>query len=124
MITVIKAAKTLNDGIKNMMEAAKEDYKKFSTNKEGVICDYSKNVLENWEVSVKTKVGKKFIKVIKDNSVFAFVCLDAVSAPFYSYKVGDILKPASWNRPSLNAARGNVLTGGYGIEWTGPLYLR
>jgi len=38
--------------------------------------------------------------------------------------MGDILKPASWRAPAKNSARGNVLEGGYAIQWTGPLYLR
>ena len=31
---------------------------------------------------------------------------------------------AGYNAPARNAARGNVLEGGYQIRWTGPLYLK
>ena len=39
------------------------------------------------------------------------------------FLMGDILKSAGYNAPARNAARGNVMNGGYNINWTGPLYL-
>ena len=33
------------------------------------------------------------------------------------------MKAAGYNAPALNAPRGNVLTGNYVIQWTGPLYM-
>jgi hypothetical protein len=39
------------------------------------------------------------------------------------FKKGDVLKPAGFNAPARNAARGNVLEGGFSISWTGPHYL-
>ena len=40
------------------------------------------------------------------------------------FQYGDILKAAGWNSPARNAARGNVMEGGYTVQWTGPLYLK
>ena len=40
------------------------------------------------------------------------------------FKKGDLLKAAGWAAPARNAARGNILKGGYVINWTGPLYLK
>ena len=34
------------------------------------------------------------------------------------FKKGDLLKAAGFNAPARNAARGNVLEGGFGIRWT------
>jgi len=50
--------------------------------------------------------------------------IDAMVTDYGKFKMGDILKPASWRAPAKNSARGNVLEGGYAIQWTGPLYLR
>ena len=39
------------------------------------------------------------------------------------FKKGDVLKAAGFNAPARNAPRGNVLEGGFNINWTGPEYL-
>jgi hypothetical protein len=127
MMTVNLPAKTLDEGITNMMNTAKIDYQMWcihSSTDANAISEHSKKELNEWQSKIKIMYGKKFIKVIRENGVFAFVCKDAVSGPFGSFKKGDVLMPASFNRPALNKARGNVLTGNYPIQWTGPLYLK
>jgi hypothetical protein len=127
MMTVNLPAKTLDEGITNMMNTAKMDYQMWCTHSStdaNAISEYSKKELNEWQSKIKIMYGKKFIKVIRENGVFAFVCKDDVSGPFGSFKKGDVLMPASYNRPALNKARGNVLTGNYPIQWTGPLYLK
>ena len=52
--------------------------------------------------------------------MFCFI----VKEDFKHFKKGDILKAAGYNAPALNQPRGNVLTGNYPIQWTGPLYLK
>ena len=71
-----------------------------------------------WD-KTKIKEGQKYIKIVQDTGVFAFVC----KTDFKHFKKGDILKAAGYNAPALNQPRGNVLTGNYAIRWTGPLYL-
>ena len=127
MMTVNLPAKTLDEGITNMMNTAKMDYQMWCTHSStdaNAISEYSKKELNEWQSKIKIMYGKKFIKVIRENGVFAFVCKYDVSGPFGSFKKGDVLMPASFNRPALNKARGNVLTGNYPIQWTGPLYLK
>jgi hypothetical protein len=34
-----------------------------------------------------------------------------------------LLKAAGYNAPARNRARGNIVEGGYTVQWTGPLYL-
>ena len=65
--------------------------------------------------------GKKYIKIFTEGgSVWGFV----VKQDDAKFRKGDILKAAGWNAPARNAARGNIIDGGYKIQWTGPLYLK
>ena len=104
MIAVTKG-NTVSEGVDNMINAMMSDFARSS----GRIKMY------------ETKVGKKYIKVTSDGGVVAFVVNTDKDLRF---KLGDVLKAASWNAPARNSARGNVLVGGFPIEWTGPLYLR
>ena len=103
MISVTKGD-TVSEGVDNMINAMMSDYAR----QYGGIKMY------------ETKVGKKYIKVTSDGRVVAFV---GNTDKDLRFKLGDVLKPASWNAPARNAARGNVLEGGFPIQWTGPLYL-
>ena len=120
MTTVNKTAETLDEGIKNLMAGAKDDYVKWSTMGGKELTGYSKEQVDNWDNKTKVSEGKKYIKIVQDTGVFAFVC----KTDFKHFKKGDILKAAGYNKPALNSARGNVLEGGYAIQWTGPLYLK
>ena len=120
MITVDKKANTLLEGITNMMNGAKDDYIKMSTMGGKELTGYSKEQVDNWNNNTKVKEGKKYIKIVQGNGVFAFVMKEDSGR----FKKGDILKAAGYNKPALNSARGNVLEGGYAIQWTGPLYLK
>ena len=119
MIKVEKTADNLKDGIVNMMNGAKDDYKRWSTNAHGEQSQWAKDSVAEWDSKTKISQGKKYIKVVQENGVFAFI----VKEDFKHFKKGDILKPAGYNAPALNQPRGNVLSGNYMIQWTGPLYL-
>ena len=120
MTMVTKTASTIDEGIKNMMAAAKDDYKDWSIKCDGSISDYGKSQLEKWDANTKITYGKKYIKVVQESGVFCFVMKEDDGY----FKKGDILKPAGWNKPALNSPRGNVLNGNYPIRWTGPYYLK
>ena len=113
-------AKDLQEGMENMMLGAKADYVQMSTSygkKE--LTGYSLEQTSLWDSKTKVMPGKKYIKIVQDTGVFCFI----VKEDFKHFKKGDILKPAGYNAPAQNAARGNVLTGDYYINWTGPLYM-
>ena len=121
MTKVTKTAENLYEGFANMMAGAKEDYTNMSTGygkKE--LTGYSKEQVDNWDSKTKITMGKKYIKIVQDTGVFCFV----VKENFKHFLKGDILKAAGYNAPALNRARGNVLSGNYSIQWTGPLYLK
>ena len=121
MIKVSETAKTLEQGIKNMMAGAKADYERMSTsNGRKELTGYSKEQVDLWDNKTRISQGKKYIKVVQDTGVFCFIVKEA----FKHFKKGDILKAAGYNAPALNSARGNVLEGNYAIQWTGPLYLK
>ena len=121
MILVDKKSDTLEQGINNMMAGAKDDYVKMSTsNGKKELVGYSKEQVDNWDNKTKVSEGKKYIKIVQDTGVFAFVMKEDSGR----FKKGDVLKAAGYNKPALNSARGNVLTGNYAIQWTGPLYLK
>ena len=120
MTMVTQTAKTLDEGIANLMAGAKSDYEKWSTIGDKELTGYSKEQVETWDSKTSVRPGKKYIKIVQENGVFCFI----VKEDFKHFKKGDILKAAGYNAPALNFARGNVLTGNYPILWTGPLSLK
>ena len=111
MITVTDKSTTILEGIGKMIDAMVLDYGKGNTNE---------RMFNEYKDGFKSIVGQKFIKITNGNGVKAFI----VKQDDGKFKMGDILKPASWRAPAKNSARGNVLEGNYAIQWTGPLYLR
>ena len=120
MTLVNKTAENIYEGISNMMAGAKEDYISMSTGYgKRELTGYSKEQADNWDNKTKVSMGKKYVKIVQDTGVFCFV----VKEDFKHFKKGDILKAAGYNAPALNSARGNVLSGDYYVQWTGPLYM-
>ena len=118
---VTKKSTSLMDGIANMMAGAKENYDYWTAPRDGQPkSSYTLEQLATWDSKTSVREGKKYIKIIQDRSVFAFIC----KTDFKHFKKGDILKAAGYNAPALNQPRGNVLDGNYYIAWTGPLYLK
>ena len=113
-VSINKQFNTVELGIANMIAAANHDYNKWSKCE-----DMKKEFADGWSM----KHGQKYIKIMtrKGGSVWGFVVNTDNDKKF---KKGDLLKAAGYNAPARNAARGNVLDGGFNIQWTGPLYLK
>ena len=86
----------------------------------GELSDINRRMIAEFEAGVRVEEGRKYVKVIKGGSVWGFIVNTENDKKF---KLGDILKAAGWAAPARNAARGNILDGGYDIQWTGPNYL-
>ena len=116
-VYVNEGAETIDAGLGKMKDAMIKDYVGFMPPKDEV----RKNMCERYENNFTITYGKKYIKITeKGGGVKAFVVgVDNDKV----FKKGDILKPAGYNAPARNAARGNILEGNYAINWTGPLYL-
>ena len=120
---VEQSATTLEVGIDNLLNSAKADYvKRYGSD---VNSDVAKKMIGQFNDGFVVKSGQKYVKIMCGNggtpggSCWGFV----VKEDTPKFKKGDILKPAGWNKPATNAARGNVLDGNYEIHWTGPVYL-
>jgi len=119
MTTIKKKFNNVMDGIDNMLNAAAYDYG---------LGGYTHRTKDDFRKEFMIKEGQKYIKIGRksDHSsgrmgqVWGFVVNTDTDSKF---KKGDLLKAAGFNAPARNAARGNVLEGGFGIRWTGPLYL-
>jgi hypothetical protein len=110
----------MNEAIETLFENIKQDYLRFtSRNFTRDLSDINKRMIEEFNAGLRFEEGRKYIKVISGSGVWGFIMKEDDK----KFKAGDILKAAGWNAPARNAARGNILKGGYTIQWTGPLYL-
>lgn len=103
--------------LNQLLEAIKADYARWNTNSS---MELKEEFINNFNARVRFTEGKKYIKVIQGTSVWGFI----VKEDSGKFRKGDILKAAGWNSPAMNQARGNILDGGYSIQWTGPMYLK
>jgi hypothetical protein len=117
-VNVVKRSDTLEEGIDILMQAMVDDYSGFMPPVENRRIEMN----ARFKDGLSFTVGSKYIKVCTSNGgkVSSFIVKTENDKKF---KKGDILKPAGWAAPARNAARGNILDGGYPINWTGPLYL-
>lgn len=105
-----------------LIEDIKADYAEWTERgAKGNLSEVNIRMISEFNEKIGYSVGKKYIKITKEGSVWGFVVNTEKDKKF---RKGDILKAASWSTPARNAARGNILDGGYNINWTGPHYLK
>ena len=113
----------LVDGLDELVELAKKDYRKWSdigsrydgeTDSRRKIKD---DMISEYNREISYSDGSKYVKIITGNSVWGFVVRVHNDKKF---RFGDILKPAGWKTPARNFSRGNVIDGNFGgVSWTG-----
>jgi len=109
-----------------LIENIKKDYFDWTTrctDARGLddLTEINEKMIAEFNEKITFKVNTKYIKVFTEGgSVWGFVVNTDKDKKF---RKGDILKAAGYNAPARNAARGNIVDGGYVINWTGPLYL-
>ena len=115
---------TMNNEMNTLIENIKNDYLNWTTMSgmnRGELTEINKTMIAEFNEKLTYKTGSKYIKVFTEGgSVWGFVVNTDKDKKF---KLGDILKAAGYAAPARNAARGNIIDGGYTIRWTGPLYL-
>ena len=71
---------------------------------------------------ISVKPGSKFIKIIRDHSVWGFVAKADGTHKGLPMKMGDVLKAAGWSAPAKHT-RGNIFDNKQDyFSWTGPDY--
>ena len=112
-VRVKESSESVLSGLSKMKAAMIEDYYN---------CPVNEDMKARYADRFTITYGSKYIKFADERGgVLAFIVGVDNDKKF---KLGDILKPATWAAPARNAARGNVLDGNYAINWTGPLYLK
>jgi len=108
--------------IEKLIEDIVNDYDQWQSRRNEQKTEIQQRMFEEFKNEIGFKEGKKYIKITNKNggSVWGFVVNTDKDVKF---RKGDILKAAGYNAPARNAARGNIIDGGYCIQWTGPLYL-
>lgn len=110
----------MKDELAELMVNIQQDYYNWWSRRDSELSESQLKMIEEFNEGLISKQGNKYIKIIAKNSVWGFIVNTENDKKF---KLGDILKPAGWAAPARNAARGNILDGGYDIQWTGPKYL-
>ena len=124
-VYVKEKTKDIVEALSFMETAMIEDYTSFMVPKNKYDEITAKMRLE-FATGIEVLYGSKYIEIVTgkhggQRSVWGFIVNTDKDKKF---KMGDILKAAGWTAPARNAARGNILKGGYVINWTGPLYLK
>ena len=111
--TMTKNGLSFDDAMDTLLVKIQEDYNKWGS-RSGI----------DKKMDLSLKPGRKFIKVVHDNSVWGFVAKVDGTHKGLPMKQGDILKAAGWRAPAKHS-RGSIFDSEMhkSFSWTGPNYL-
>ena len=117
MINGIKPLPSVSDfdtALLRLLDNIHKDYQGWSNR-----IEYSSGV-ETVDITIKP--GRKFIKIIRDTSVWGFVAKSDGVHKGVPMIAGDVLKAAGWSAPAKHT-RGNIFDNNQDyFHWTGPNY--
>jgi len=92
---------------------------------ENITLKYNEFIPDSYRECKPTLVnGRKFIKVIEDNSVWGFIAKKDGEHKGLPMKAGDVFKPAGW-ASAAKYVRGSIFDKNTDwFAWTGPNYLK
>ena len=124
MKQVTKQFDNVMDGVNNLIKAIKADYCDRSRWSSDTNSDIRTRMEEEFKNGVTISVGKKYISIYKKLGTQSCIWGGIVNTDSHKkFKKGDILMANGYKSFAQNAARGNVLEGGFGVQWTGANYL-
>jgi len=107
---IVGAGKDFDTAVSNLLENIEEKFVKSFPNHRDMI--------------LSLVAGRKFVKVVHDNSVWGFVAKVNGLHKGEPYEVGDVFKAASWKSPA-KYVRGSIFDSNTDwYHWTGPNYLK
>ena len=110
----------MQNQIEQLIQDINADYFAWQTCSGKPRSEINDRMYEEFVEGIRVEEGRKYIRIVTQNSVWGFIQKEDCAKGF---RKGDILKAAGWNAPTKNKARGNIVDGGYSIQWTGPYYL-
>lgn len=114
--------KEFTANVERLIDHAIADYREWQLCGGREVDEVTESMYEDFQNGWSAKLGQKYLKIMRENSVWAFIVVDENDKKF---KVGDVLKPAGWATPARNKARANIADESFAgsITWTGPAYL-